>query len=47
MDLIAKNGDENGVKKRKKRKKEVQHEDFPGGHPSCGILMGSGALVLV
>jgi len=25
----------------------VQHEDFPGGHPSCGILMGSGALVLV
>ena len=38
-------------------KKEVQHEDFPGGHPSyyysrrrmlnCGVLMGSGALVLV
>ncbi|KAL2951557.1 hypothetical protein AAZX31_19G058900 [Glycine max] len=35
----------------------VQHEDFPGGHPSeyysrpstlnCGVLMGSGALVLV
>jgi len=25
----------------------VQHEDFRGGHPSCGILMGSGALVLV
>jgi len=23
LDLIAKNGDENGVKKRKKRKKEV------------------------
>ena len=57
MDLIAKNGDENGVKKRKKRKKEVQHEDFPGSHPSWyytrpstliyGVLMGSGALVLV
>ena len=37
--------------------KRVQHEDFPGGHPSqyysrpstlnCGVLMGSGALVLV
>ncbi|KAK4590180.1 hypothetical protein RGQ29_020646 [Quercus rubra] len=37
--------------------KGVQHEDFPGGHPSsyysrpntlnCGVLMGSGALVLV
>ncbi|KAL2951556.1 hypothetical protein AAZX31_19G058800 [Glycine max] len=35
----------------------VQHEDFPGGHPfeyysrpstfNCGVLMGSGALVLV
>ena len=35
----------------------VHHEDFPGGHPSqyysrpstfnCGVLMGSGALVLV
>ena len=35
----------------------MQHEDFPGGHPSqycsrpstlkCGVLMGSGALVLV
>ena len=56
MDLIAKNGDENGVKKRKKRKKVEQHEDFPGGHPSsyysrpstldCGVLTGSGALVL-
>ena len=34
MDLIAKNGDENGVKERKKRKKDVEHEDFPGGHPS-------------
>ena len=31
---FPKNGDENGVKKRKKRKKEVQHEDFPGGYPS-------------
>ena len=39
------------------RKKGVQHEDFPGGHPSeyyprpstfhFGFLMGSGALVLV
>ena len=38
-------------------KRGVQHEDFPGGHPSlyysrpstlnCGVLMGSGALVLV
>ena len=35
----------------------VQHEDFPGGHLSlyyshpsmynCGVLMGSGALILV
>jgi len=35
----------------------VQHQDFPGGHPSqyysgpsalnCGVLMGSGALTLV
>src|SRR5262249_23298113 len=39
------------------RQKGVQHEDFPGGHPSqyysrpstlnFGVLMGSGALVLV
>ncbi|XXG47392.1 hypothetical protein AAC387_Pa02g2055 [Persea americana] len=39
-----------------KSKKGVQHEDFPGGHPSkyysrpstlnCGVLMGSGALAL-
>ena len=29
LDLIAKNGDEKDVKKIKKRKKEVQHEDFP------------------
>ena len=41
----------------RKMPKEVQHKDFPGGHPSkyysrpttlnCGVLMGSGALVLV
>ncbi|KAK7321115.1 hypothetical protein VNO77_31333 [Canavalia gladiata] len=41
----------------RRKKEEVQHEDFPGGHPSqyysrpstlnCGVLMGSGALVLV
>ena len=30
-------------------KKGMQYEDFPGGHPSLnfGVLMGSGALVLV
>ena len=37
--------------------KRVQHQDFPGGHPSqycsgpsalnCGVLMGSGVLALV
>ena len=41
----------------KKFKKGMQHEDFPGGNPSWyysrpstlnfGVLMGSGALVLV
>ena len=41
----------------KNTQKEVQQRDFPGGHPSqyysrpstlnCGVLMGSGALVLV
>ena len=41
----------------RKMPKEVQDQDFPGGHPSyyysrpttlhCGVLMGSGALVLV
>ena len=41
----------------KKRAKGKHHRDFPGGHPSwyyscpstlsCGVLMGSGALVLV
>ena len=40
-----------------KGKRRVQHHDFPGGHPSqyysgpsvlnCGLLMGSGALMLV
>ena len=45
------------AKKSNKIKKEVQHEDFPGGHPSqyysrpstlnFGVLMGYGALVLV
>ncbi|KAI4297569.1 hypothetical protein L6164_037454 [Bauhinia variegata] len=44
-------------KRKAKGQKGVQHEDFPGGHPSqyysrpstlnCGVLMGSGALVLV
>ena len=27
-------GMKNNVKKKKNVKKEVQHEDFPGGHPS-------------
>ena len=52
--------DERGHKSYKFRHKKgegVQHEDFPGGHPSQyysrpstlnrGVLMGSGALVLV
>ena len=44
-------------KKIPKQNKGAQHKDFPGGHPSqyysrantpkCGVLMGSGALVLV